>query len=84
MDYTFPFPNSLREEYVQIIKDEVNIKEIEEKIRKEGEWIIYPFVVHHLIAKGRAGIDLEDNIYIDGIKMPKEGYQFKSNNLPTD
>lgn len=30
LDYTFPFPNSLREGYVQIIKDEVNIKEIEE------------------------------------------------------
>jgi len=63
---------------------EEDIKEIEEKIRKEGEWIIYPFVVHHIIAKGIVGIDLEDNIYIDGIRMPKEGYQFKSNNLPTD
>ena len=56
---------------------EEDIKEIEEKIRKEGEWIIYPFVVHHIIAKGIVGIDLEDNIYIDGIRMPKEGYQFK-------
>ena len=56
---------------------EEDIKEIEEKLRKEGEWIIYPLAVHHLIAKGRVGIDLADNIYIDGIKMPKEGYQFK-------
>ncbi len=61
--------------FLEGLKEE-DIKEIEEKIRKEGEWIIYPFVVHHLIAKGRVGIDLEDNIYIDGIKMPKEGYQF--------
>jgi len=56
---------------------EEDMKEIEEKIRKEGEWVIYPFAVHHLIAKGRVGIDNDDNIYIDGIKMPKEGYQFK-------
>ena len=54
-----------------------DINEIEEKVRKEGEWVIYPFAVHHLIAKGRVGIDLEDNIYINGIRMPKEGYQFK-------
>jgi len=63
---------------------EEDIKEIEEKIRKEGEWIIYPFVVHHLIAKGRVGIDLEDNIYIDGTRMPNGGYQFKNSYLATD
>ncbi len=55
---------------------EENAKGMQEKIRKEGEWRIFPFAVHHLIAKGRVGIDSEDNIYIDGIKMPKEGYQF--------
>jgi len=63
---------------------EENIKEIEEKIRKEGEWIIYPFVVHHLIAKGRVGIDLEDNIYIDGTRMPNGGYQFKNSYLASN
>jgi phosphoribosylglycinamide formyltransferase-1 len=57
---------------------EEDLEKIQEKIRKEGEWIIYPFAVHELIAKGRVGIDSEDNIYIDGIKMPKEGYQFKN------
>jgi phosphoribosylglycinamide formyltransferase-1 len=56
---------------------EHNLKEIEEKTRKEGEWVIYPHAVHHLIAKGRVGIDSDDNIYIDGLRMPKEGYQFK-------
>ncbi len=56
---------------------EEDMKEIEEKIRKEGEWVIYPFAVHHLIAKGRVGIDNDDNIYIDEIRIPKEGYQFK-------
>lgn len=62
---------------------EQNLKEMEEKIRKEGEWIIYPFAVHHLIAKGRVGIDNGDNIYVDWVRMPREGYQFKRNLLPT-
>jgi phosphoribosylglycinamide formyltransferase 1 len=57
--------------------NEGDIKEIQEKIRKEGEWQIFPFAVHHLIAKGRVGVDSKDNIYIDGVRMPKEGYQFK-------
>src|SRR3972149_8425695 len=61
-----------------------DINEIEEKVRKEGEWVIYPFAVHHLIAKGRVGIDLEDNIYINGIRMPKEGYQFKNSYLASN
>lgn len=57
--------------------NEKDIEEMQEKIREEGEWRIFPFAVHHLIAKGKVGVDAEDNIYIDGIRMPKEGYQFK-------
>ncbi|HSE83584.1 MAG TPA: formyltransferase family protein [Thermodesulfobacteriota bacterium] len=49
---------------------------MQEKIRREGEWKIFPFAVHHLIAKGRISIDEEDNVYVDGEKMPREGYQF--------
>jgi len=49
---------------------------MQEKIRKEGEWIIYPFAIHQIIAKGRLGIDKNDCIYVDGEKMPKEGYQY--------
>ena len=51
--------------------------EIDKRIREEGEWIIYPFAIHNLIAKGRVGIDEDDNIYIDGKGMNKNGYQFK-------
>jgi phosphoribosylglycinamide formyltransferase-1 len=50
--------------------------EIEKRIREEGEWIIYPFAIHNLIAKGRVGIDENDNVYIDGKRMNKSGYQF--------
>ena len=55
---------------------EKDSREMQEKIRREGEWKIFPYTVHYLIAKGRVGIDEEDSIYIDGIKMPKDGYQF--------
>ncbi|MBI2486929.1 MAG: hypothetical protein HYW01_08220 [Deltaproteobacteria bacterium] len=55
--------------------EEEDIEKIQEKIRKEGEWQIFPFAVHHLIAKGRVGIDGENNIYVDGVRMPKGGYQ---------
>jgi folate-dependent phosphoribosylglycinamide formyltransferase PurN len=55
---------------------EMDLKEMQEKIRREGEWKIFPYAVHHLIAKGRVGIDEEGKIYVDGIKMPEEGYQF--------
>lgn len=54
---------------------------MQEKIRTEGEWRIYPFAVHHLIAKGRIGIDKHDNICLDGKRMRGEGYQFKDADL---
>ncbi|MFQ5787741.1 MAG: phosphoribosylglycinamide formyltransferase [Thermodesulfobacteriota bacterium] len=57
---------------------ENDIELMKEKIRKGGEWIIYPFAIHHLIAKGRLGIDENDCIYVDGEKMPEEGYQLKN------
>jgi phosphoribosylglycinamide formyltransferase-1 len=57
--------------------NEEDVKEMQERIREKGEWQIFPFAVHHLIAKGRVGIDSKGNIYIDGIRMTKEGYQFK-------
>lgn len=57
---------------------EEDIDEIQDKIRREGEWRIFPFAVHHLIARGRVGIDGEGNVYVDGAMMPKEGYQFGS------
>ena len=57
---------------------------MQEKIRKQGEWRIYPYVVHQLIAKGRLGIDQNDNIYLDGKRMPEEGYQIKDTDLNTN
>jgi phosphoribosylglycinamide formyltransferase 1 len=47
---------------------------IQEVLRVEGDWEIYPFAVHDLIAKGRVALD-DRTVYIDGVKMPDEGWQ---------
>ncbi len=50
---------------------------VNELIRSKGEWKIFPYAVHNLIAGGRLGIDGDDNVYLDGKKLGKEGYQFR-------
>lgn len=47
---------------------------MEEKIREQGEWRLFPFVVHDLIANGRVAIDEEKNIYVDGLKAGESGF----------
>ena len=47
---------------------------MEERIREQGEWKLFPFVVHDLIANGRVAIDGENNIYVDGSKTGKSGF----------
>ncbi|MGH7889890.1 MAG: formyltransferase family protein, partial [Thermodesulfobacteriota bacterium] len=54
---------------------EQDIEKIQEKIRKEAEWLIFPFAVHHLIAKGRVAMDEGGNVYVDGKRMPSGGFQ---------
>jgi len=52
---------------------------IAEKIRSEGEHMIFPFAVHELIAGGRVAVDGDeggDEIWIDGAPMPKGGWQY--------
>ncbi|MGB3728501.1 MAG: formyltransferase family protein [Thermodesulfobacteriota bacterium] len=49
---------------------------VNEKIRQEGEWNIFPYAVHNLIAKGCLGVDAEDNLYLEGVKLDKAGLQF--------
>jgi folate-dependent phosphoribosylglycinamide formyltransferase PurN len=50
---------------------------IQEALRTEGDWQIYPFAVHDLIAKGRVALDGR-TLYIDGVQMPEEGWQVDS------
>jgi phosphoribosylglycinamide formyltransferase 1 len=47
---------------------------IQEVLKVEGDWKIYPFAVHELIGKGRAALDGR-TVSIDGVAMPEEGWQ---------
>ncbi|MCX7965452.1 MAG: formyltransferase family protein [Syntrophorhabdaceae bacterium] len=49
-------------------------KEVQEVLKVEGDWKIYPFAVHNLIAKGRVSLDGR-KVFIDGVEMPEYGYQ---------
>jgi phosphoribosylglycinamide formyltransferase-1 len=48
------------------------------KIREEAEWKAFPFAVHELLAKGRAGIDKDGALYVDGIRLGPAGYAMES------
>lgn len=55
---------------------ERNIEELNQKIREDGEWVIFPYAVHELIAKGKAGVDEAGNVYVDGQKLGASGFQY--------
>lgn len=55
---------------------EANADALNERIRSEGEWKIFPHAVHDLIAKGRLGVDRDDNIYLDGELLGPGGHQY--------
>jgi hypothetical protein len=48
--------------------------DVQEVLKVEGDWKIYPFAVHELVAKGRVALDGR-TVYIDGVMMPAEGWQ---------
>jgi phosphoribosylglycinamide formyltransferase-1 len=47
---------------------------LQDTLKVVGDWKIYPFAVHDLIAQGRVQISAR-TVYIDGIEMPKYGYR---------
>lgn len=47
---------------------------IQDVLKVEGDWKIYPFAVHELIAKGRVSLDGR-TVFIDGVAMPDNGWQ---------
>jgi len=51
-----------------------DVEAMEEKIRGQGEWKLFPFVVHDLIANGRVAIDEENSIYVDGQRIDERGF----------
>jgi len=59
------------EGYTEADKEAVN-----QKIREEGEWKIFPYAVHNLFAKGCLETDEDNNIYLEGVKLESDGLQF--------
>jgi len=51
-------------------------KELQEALKVAGDWKIYPFAVHDLIAQGRVQLDGR-TVYVDDIKMPEYGYRLE-------
>ncbi len=60
--------NSLYESLKRVSGD------IQEVLKVEGDWRIYPFAVHGLLARGRVSLEGR-TVYIDGVAMPPEGWQ---------
>ena len=53
---------------------ELICRNLQEALKVAGDWKIYPFAVHHLIAQGRVKID-GNTLYVDDRKMPEYGYR---------
>ncbi|MFC1847421.1 hypothetical protein ACFLW5_01225, partial [Chloroflexota bacterium] len=49
-------------------------KNLQNALKVAGDWNIYPFAVHDLIAQGRVQI-ADRTVYIDGREMPEYGYR---------
>ncbi len=49
-------------------------RNLQEALKVSGDWKIYPFAVHDLIAQGRVQLDGR-TVYVDGEEMPRYGYR---------
>jgi phosphoribosylglycinamide formyltransferase 1 len=50
---------------------------LQNMVKAGGDWKIYPFAVHDLIAKGRVAVD-GMSVYVDGQLLPEYGYRLDS------
>jgi phosphoribosylglycinamide formyltransferase-1 len=55
---------------------ELICKNLQEALKVAGDWKIYPFAVHDLIAQGRVQID-SGTVYVDDKEMPEYGYRLE-------
>jgi len=47
---------------------------LQEALKAAGDWQVYPFAVHDLIARGRVAVDGRA-VFVDGQKLPAGGYR---------
>jgi len=59
-------------------KTEIICRSLQEALKVSGDWEIYPFAVHDLIAQGRVQTD-GSRVYVDGKEMPAHGYRLDEN-----
>jgi phosphoribosylglycinamide formyltransferase-1 len=50
---------------------------LQERLKVEGDWAVYPLAVHDLIARGRVAVEGRD-VYVDGNKLPRYGYRIEA------
>ena len=53
---------------------ELICRNLQEALKVAGDWKIYPFAVHELIAQGRVQMDGR-TVYVDGREVPEYGYR---------
>jgi phosphoribosylglycinamide formyltransferase-1 len=51
---------------------------LQDALKVKGDWEIYPFAIHELIAHGRVAVDGRQ-VFIDGKQMPVWGYRLDEN-----
>jgi hypothetical protein len=66
------FKEQAGEEWLQ--KLEMVCSNLQNVLKVQGDWKIYPFGVHDLIAKGRVAVDGRA-MYVDGKLLPEYGYR---------
>lgn len=71
------FKEKAGEELVETMK--LICRNLQDELKKSGDWVIYPYGVHELIARGRVNI-IDRKVYIDGKQMPEYGYRMEDNN----
>jgi phosphoribosylglycinamide formyltransferase 1 len=47
---------------------------LQNALKEAGDWEVYPFAVHDLVARGRVKV-LDRAVYVDGSQMPDYGYR---------
>ena len=65
------------DEELQVIMGHISSR-LQDMLKEKGDWEIYPFAVHDLIAQGRVAVDRRA-VYIDGKKMPVWGCRLDEN-----
>lgn len=80
IDFAMIHDTRTYEEFEEKVEEELRgimeyiCSSLQDALKVAGDWKIYPFAVHDLIAHGRVQVDGR-RVYIDGEEMPEYGYR---------